>query len=168
MDSSAIRQTLLQGYLNQQLQHSPPQHTQHMQQDAPPHGGAIMLADVPPTALLEEFKTQVRAWIDTDNTIRKLQQALKERRELKKQLTEKLMAFMARYNIEDLNTRDGKLRFKVAHVKPSLSKKDIQDRMVQLFSEVRNGEELSKRIFQEMRQPVERATLRRIQAKTVQ
>lgn len=126
-----------------------------------------MLADVPPTALLEEFKTQVRAWIDTDNSIRKLQQALKERRELKKQLTEKLIAFMARYNIEDLNTRDGKLRFKVAHVKPSLSKKDIQDRMVQLFSEARSGEELSKRIFQEMRQPVERATLRRIQVKTV-
>lgn len=150
---SAIRQTVLQSYLSQQLQYS--------------GGGSIIATDVPTPAVLEEFKTQVRTWIDLDNTIKKLQQALRERRDLKKRLTEKLVAFMARYNIEDLNTREGKLRFKVALVKPSLSQKAIQERMVKLFSEAQSGEDLSRRIFQDERPAIERASLRRIQVKTI-
>jgi hypothetical protein len=177
-----MQSAVLQGYLNQQLAnvqgggaggnsmaglYSPPSSTA-----SSVIGGGELVArpmEVPSPAVLEAFKGHVRQWMDADNSIRKLQEALKEYKAKKEELSGKLTAFMARYNIEDLNTREGKLRYKVASVKPALTQKTIKEKVVELFPQARSGEELLERVFSAEARgaPVEKASLRRVRVRTV-
>ena len=72
-----------------------------------PSSGAdqpIVIAD---TTSLESFKNDVRMWMELDNSIRRLQAAIKERREAKKIINARILDFMSKYKIDDLNTREG-------------------------------------------------------------
>lgn len=91
--------------------------------------------EVPSNEELENFKNQVNIWIEYDNNISKLKQALKERRKAQDALTEKIGSFMSKYNIEDLNTKHGKIRCRVVEVKSPLTQKIIKERIMESFHE---------------------------------
>jgi hypothetical protein len=78
---------------------------------------------------LDDFKSDVRTWIETDNSIRRLLVAVKERRAAKKVLSERIMRFMSSHNIEDLDTKDGRIRYKVAFVRTPLTQSTIKERI---------------------------------------
>jgi len=133
-----LKGNLMNTYLHQQLIES----SSVQQQNAVQH------VDLPDNAILEEFKNQVRMWIENDNMIKKLQAVLKERNAVKKTLSDKILRFMAKYNIEDLNTKDGrKLRYKVKTTKQAPSKSEIRDRLKEHFGKIDNLEELTKLVF---------------------
>lgn len=137
MDSRDLKGNLMNSYLNQQLMES-----SVIQQNT------VQALDLPDNAILEEFKNQVRIWVENDNMIKKLQAVLKERNAVKKTLSEKILRFMAKYNIEDLNTKDGsKLRYKVKTAKLAPSKAEIKDRLKENFGKVDNLDELTKLVF---------------------
>lgn len=85
--------------------------------------------DIPDAAALEEFKSQVRIWLELDSSIKQLQQAARERRLYKQQLSSKILAFMNRFKIDDLNTKDGRLLCKTSVVKRPLSQALIKQRV---------------------------------------
>jgi hypothetical protein len=109
---------------------------------------------------LEEFKNCVKAWIEIDNTVKKLQQAMRERNAIKKQITEKITNFMSKFNIEDLNTKEGKLRYRVTQVKVTPKPTEIKTKLVEYFSPETTAEELTKKIF-DNNAVVEKHSLRR-------
>ena len=116
MEDNAIKNSYLNSYLNQQLSESN-------------HNNAISTIELPDNAVMEEFKNQVRSWIELDNAVRKLQHAMRERNVAKKQLAEKILRFMAKYNIEDLNAKDGsRLRYRVQASKAVVKPKEIKER----------------------------------------
>jgi hypothetical protein len=78
----------------------------------------VIVATAPTNSALEDFRRDVKIWMDLDNTVKKLKTMAKEKVKTQRDLTAKIIAFMSKYNIEDLNTRDGKLRYKVKRVKP--------------------------------------------------
>lgn len=85
---------------------------------------------IPSDEELDAFKSDVRTWIEVDNSIRMLQEAARERRAAKRALSARVLGFMSRFNIEDLNTRDGsRLRFQVRFVRSPLSHGAIKDRI---------------------------------------
>jgi len=86
----------------------------------PPEGG---------DAVLEAFNQDVRTWLEIDGSIRSLQERIRERREAKRCLTERILAFMGRHNIEDLDTRGGRLRFQVSYVRAPLSQQAVRERI---------------------------------------
>ena len=137
---------------------TPPQQPQQPQQPPP----AAAMVEVPDDALLDAFKSDVRTWLELDNTVRRLQAALKERRAAKKQLTDRILGFMSRYNIEDLNTREGRLRYQVAVVKAPVTQVGIRDRISNYFSaNMPMAQALTQAIFGN-RERAERASLRRL------
>jgi hypothetical protein len=79
---------------------------------------------------LEDFKEKVNTWLDLDTVLTKLKQALKERKLKYNVLTHSIGEFMSKYNIEDLNTKQGKVRCKSVDVKSSLTQKMIKERIV--------------------------------------
>jgi hypothetical protein len=164
----ALQQTILQGYLRQQLNEV--QQAASSSQPYNNNANALVPAAsvrMPTNAELETFKGQVRAWIELDNTLKKLQAAARERRATKQQLTEKITSFMARFNIEDLSTRDGKIRFKTVMVKPNLSRKALQQRLIEAFPSTHSADELMQRVFvPSPEERVERPTLRRVSVRT--
>lgn len=135
--ADAFRNDRMASYLAQQraaAAHPPPtfQHNDGVVAEAAgfnSSNSAGVLVEVPGNEELEDFKNQVRIWLDLDNTLKKLKAAVKERQLAKKELTERILEFMGRYNIEDLNTRDGKLRYKVVTMKEPLTQSIIKSRI---------------------------------------
>jgi len=124
---------------------------------------AIVLVDQPTDVLLDEFKSQVRTWMELDNIIKNLQTALRDRRLYKKHLTTKIVDFMNRYNIEDLDTREGSLRSRVTYAKSPLSQKAIRDGIANYFANnTAIGTQVTDAIFNSNRERIERVSLRRV------
>lgn len=121
--------------------------------------------DIPDEEALRDFKMQVRAWMELDSAITQIKLALKSRNDAKKALTAKILQFMTKYKIDDLNTKDGKLRLRtslvVAH---PLSPKRIKADLLRLHDPSKSAAELSAMIFTE-REKVPRPSLRRVNIK---
>jgi hypothetical protein len=89
----------------------------------------------PDTVELEEFKNQVRIWMELNSSIKQLQQLARERRLFKKQLTDKILEFMHKYNIDDLTTKEGRLLCKSSYVKTPLPLAIIRKRVECVLTE---------------------------------
>ena len=111
--------------------------------------------------LLDEFKKDVQDWMSLDNQMKRLEVAVKERRKKKKDLNLKILDFMDRFNIEDLNTKEGVIRYKKSFVKEPLSQKKIKDKLMDMFKDDNAISEKVEKIFTD-RGKVEKTTLRRI------
>lgn len=91
---------------------------------------ASSVAPVNPS--LNQFRQYVTAWIELDKLIHNLQETLKEKRELKVKVTNKIMEFMNVNNVEDVNLNTVKLRYKVVQKrKPTLSRKQILEKLLE-------------------------------------
>ena len=112
-------------------------------------------------ALLEEFKTHVKDWLELDNQLKRLAAAAKERRKKKNDINLKILEFMGRFNIEDLNTKEGVIRYRKTYVKEPLSQKTIKTKLEELFKNDLDTFEKVQKIFTE-REKIEKTSLRRL------
>lgn len=116
----------------------------------------------PTDEMLEAFKSDVRSWIEIDNSVRRLQAAIKERRLAKKQLSERIIDFMARFNIDDLHTRECRLRYHVTYVRNPITYTTIKDRIANFFvANVTMADSLNQAIFGS-RDRAQRSSIRRL------
>jgi hypothetical protein len=154
-----MQEDLMNTYLQQQQQQSRLGNEQQ-----PPRRLEQALVNAPDNMSLDEFKHQVKLWIELDNQIKQMSQIIKEKKKIQRMLTDKILAFMARYNIEDLNTKDGKLRYKVTHVKPSVKQTTIKKKLYDYFehdSELAN--KVVNAVFDDTAvQKIEKPALRRL------
>lgn len=112
-------------------------------------------------ALLEEFKGHVKDWLELDNQLKRLAAASKERRKKKNDINLKILEFMMRFNIEDLNTKEGVIRYRKTYVKEPLSQKTIKTKLEELFRDDKETYEKVEKIFTD-RAKVEKTSLRRL------
>jgi hypothetical protein len=113
------------------------------------------------SSMLNEFKVQVKAWMELDIEIKRLQMAVKDRKKTQSKLNENILDFMTRYDIEDLNTKYGTLRYKTTTVKTPLSQKTIRKRLDDTFG----GDERVSKVIDDIfvnRGHVEKHSLRRL------
>ena len=112
-----------------------------------------------------KFKDDVRMWMEINNTIRQLQGQIRERQKHKNQLTEKITAFMKKYDYEELKINDGRLLvYKTSYVQTPLSQSIVRKRVESLLrTEVpEKSAEMSAVVFQRERMPKHRLSLRRV------
>jgi hypothetical protein len=111
---------------------------------------------------LEEFKEYVKKWIELDNTIKRAQEAIKERKQARDKLSMLISKFMCKYDIEDLNTKEGRIRCKVMQVKAPVSQKVVKQKIIDYFQNDENKkEEIISKIYNE-RETVQKVSLRRL------
>ena len=128
---------------NQKMLHS------YLEQQASIDQGEEESGPTPSPEELEEFRNQVKLWIDLDVAMEKLKNAMKERKKSHTILSEKIGDFMTKYNIEDLQTSVGKVRCKKVDVKPQLTQKTIKSRVTEsMASSNKPSEDLIEQIFQ--------------------
>ena len=111
--------------------------------------------------MLEEFKKNVQNWMTFDNQMKRLAAASKVLKVKKKELNEKILDFMVRYNIEDLNTKEGIIRYKKTFVKEPLTQKLIKEKLQDIFKDNETDLEKVNEIFNN-RGKVEKTSLRRL------
>lgn len=111
---------------------------------------------------LQEFKKTVAAWFQLDDEEKELKKRAGEKRMLKGRLTASILSFMQRFDIEDLKTRDGNLRFFKREVKALPSKTVQLQRISEFFGDEKADvfEMFKSRVFQTER--VERCGIRRL------
>lgn len=90
---------------------------------------------------LAQFKELVNEWLLCDDDVRKLQLAMKERKNTKNKLTPVILGFMEKHKIDDLNTGDGKLKFAKSDTKTPLNKNSIRAALIQYMKDVEKAEE---------------------------
>lgn len=111
--------------------------------------------------LLEEFKKNVKNWLKLDNDIKRVQLALKGLKEKKNSINEEILNFMKKFNIEDLNTKDGVIRYKTTYVKEPLSQKTIKNKLQEMFENQPEIYEKIEGIFTN-RGKIEKNSLKRV------
>lgn len=153
--TSSLKTQIMESYLQHQLSAD----THGMADDPARTDSAFAMPD---NAALAEFKAHVNAWIENDKQQRALKESLRAHAAAHKDLTAKILDFMTRHNIEDLNTQAGKIRYKLSVVKEPLSQQTIKDKVAQYYGETRDPAELTARIFE--RKTLTKPTLRRLTA----
>ncbi len=114
--------------------------------------------------LLHEFRKKVNDWMELDNQIKRLEAAASERRKKKGTLQDDIRQFMAQYNLEDLNTKAGIIRYKKVLVKEGLSQKKIREQLHSIFKDDPATLERVDKIFTD-RAKIETERLQRLKLK---
>lgn len=167
----ALKKQLMESYLRQQQQQQqqpqrpPASFSQHQQQQQVQSSALVQVSndeDVPDNISLEEFREYVRKWLELDNNIKKAQEVIRERKKVRDKLSMLISGFMCKYNIEDLNTKEGRIRCKVRTVRSPVNQKVVKQKITDYFSndEDKKADILSK-IYEE-REKVEKVSLRRL------
>lgn len=110
---------------------------------------------------LDTFKNLVSEWFKYDDIIRKLVVALKERKTLQKALNSKIEDFMFKYNYNDLNTQNGRIKASIRETHKPINMKEIKD-ILENNKDLK-GEELLLKIFNKEDRPlIMKKTIKRI------
>jgi len=110
---------------------------------------------------MQTFKNLVQDWFKYDDAIRKLKIAIRERKTLQQVLNTKIEDFMFKYNYNDLNTQNGRLKTNVRNVHKPINIKEVRE----IINNNRHltGEELLQKIFNMEERPViVKKTIKRI------
>jgi len=101
---------------------------------------------------MDTFKNLVNDWFKFDDAIRKLKIAIRERKTLQQVLNNKIQDFMFKYNYNDLNTQNGRLKTNVKNVQKPVNIKEVRE----IINNNKNltGEELLNMIFNNENRPV--------------
>jgi hypothetical protein len=128
------------------------------------YGGNSKMIEQPDNQSLEEFRHQVKLWIEVDNQIKGLQQTMKEKKNVQKVLAEQILQFMGRYNIEDLNAKDCKLRYKVSYVKPPVKPTNVKQKLLNYFEHDKDtADKVVKAVFDDnTNEKIEKVSLKRL------
>ncbi len=144
----------MQTYLQQQAQHAQKPVPKPVK---PVAQAETRLAPVEEVSL-EDFKNFVKKWLELDAYIKKAQELVKEKKKQRNKLAEIITKFMCKYNIEDLNTKEGRIRCKTSYIKAPVTQKEIKDKITTLVPDKRDD---IKKIFDE-RPKKEKVSLRKL------
>ncbi len=108
-----------------------------------------------------DFKANVREWLKLDDDIKTLQHAMSERRKKKNELTPKVLEFMGKYEIEDLNTHEGKVAYAKSMITKPMNKDYLKLRLTEYLKSMDKAEKCTKYLM-ENRIKEERVRLKRI------
>ena len=86
-----------------------------------------------------EFKENIKMWLKMDDDIKTLQNALKEIKKKKEEMTPKILIFMKNNELKHLDTNDCKIQYKSSFVSKPLNKKMIINRLGDYFKDFEKG-----------------------------
>ena len=93
----------------------------------------------------EDFKNKMTEWLKIDEQIKKLAIAIRERKRLQNVLNTYIKDFMYKYNYEDVNINNCKVRARKKESLKPLKVVDIKNKMLE-YKDM-NGEQLVEKIF---------------------
>tara|TARA_Y100000389_G_C17465236_1_gene524879 strand:- start:552 stop:1064 length:513 start_codon:yes stop_codon:yes gene_type:complete len=103
---------------------------------------------------LQEFKEQVKSWIKLDNEVKAINAKMKildnERKHRKKLIdvfSTKILKFMGTNEIDELNSKDGVIKYKKSFVKEPLTQKQIKQKLLEQFNAMDDAEERINNVF---------------------
>ena len=89
-----------------------------------------------PQVELQNFKEEVKTWIQLDNEIQEYEKKIKElKKRRNKELEPSITTFMINHNISDLNTGGGKIKCTPRNTKQTLNKGYIEENLKKVIQD---------------------------------
>ena len=89
-----------------------------------------------PQGDLDNFKEEVKTWIQLDNEIQEYEKKIKElKKKRNKELEPSITTFMVTHNISDLNTGGGKIKCTPRNTKQTLNKVYIEENLKKVIQD---------------------------------
>ncbi len=111
-----------------------------------------------------EFKEKSALWLNLDDDITTLKNAIKDRKKKQKEIEPPILDFMDHHNINDLNTEDGHLKCQKSLRTKAVSKKFLISKLGDFLRNTNKGEKAVDFIYSS-REKVEISSLKRIYSK---
>ena len=112
-----------------------------------------------------EIKEVVKQFFNLHRDVKKLEEAIRERKKTIAASSKKILAFMRAYGITNMDTAEGnKLRYTVTKRKEGISQKNIKSKLADYFNDVHKAEEIFCYIL-DNRATKESVSLRKVFAK---
>lgn len=108
----------------------------------------------------QALQQDVKDYLEIDDQIKALNKAIKERREKKKALSEDILGTMKKFEINNMNTKNGKLIYAISKSKKGLNTKSLVKGLNLYFKDEMKATEVGK-IVMDSREVVEKVSLRR-------
>ena len=98
--------------------------------------------------------------VEIDDQIKALNKAISDRRKTKKKLSEEILSTMKNFEIDNMNTKNGRLIYSVRKTTKPLNKKNLISGLNIYFKDEDKSSEVSKVVL-DNRESVEKISLRR-------
>ena len=108
----------------------------------------------------EQLKANVKIYLDMDDQIKALNKAIVERRKKKNELSKEILVTMKKYEIDNMNTKNGKLIYSTTKSSKPLNKTNLITGLNLYFQDEDKAKNVSK-IVLDHRDKVETVKLRR-------
>ena len=108
----------------------------------------------------DQLKINVKMYLDMDDQIKALNKAIVERRKKKNELSEEILGTMKKFEIDNMNTKNGKLIYSTTKSTKPLNKNNLITGLNLYFQDEDKAKNVSK-IVLDNRDKVEKVKLRR-------
>ena len=108
----------------------------------------------------EQLKSNVKIYLDMDDQIKALNKAIAERRKKKNELSEEILGTMKKFEIDNMNTKNGKLIYSTTKSTKPLNKTNLITGLNLYFQDEDKAKNVSKIVLNN-REKVEKVKLRR-------
>jgi hypothetical protein len=109
----------------------------------------------------ENLKSNVKEYLEIDDYIKALNKALKEKRNQKKKLQENILESMQKFEIDNMNTKNGKLVYSKTTAKKGLNKQNLLSGLLLYFQNNEDNAKDACTLIMENRPKVEKISLKR-------
>tara|TARA_B100001094_G_C17889158_1_gene650777 strand:- start:126 stop:512 length:387 start_codon:yes stop_codon:yes gene_type:complete len=92
---------------------------------------------------IEDFRSKVKDWIECDNEINELNNKIKEIKSKKIELNNEILQFMQDNNIEDISTKQCKLKTYTSTSQKGLNKDYIKSKLKSVFDDEHKAIEIT-------------------------
>lgn len=97
---------------------------------------------------LEVFKENVKEWLTLDDDIKTLNSHLRDRKKRKNELTPDILKFMEQYEIQDMNTNSGLIKYNQTLVKKPMNKEFIRNKLSDFLKNSKTADDATDYITQ--------------------
>jgi hypothetical protein len=108
----------------------------------------------------DQLKINVKMYLDMDDQIKALNKAIVERRKKKNELSEEILGTMKKFEIDNMNTKNGKLIYSTTKSTKPLNKNNLITGLNLYFQDEDKAKNVSKIVLNN-REKVEKVKLRR-------
>ena len=97
---------------------------------------------------LEVFKENVKEWLTLDDDIKTLNSHLRDRKKRKNELTPDILKLMQEYEIQDMNTNSGLIKYNQTLVKKPMNKEFIRKKLSDFLKNSKTADDATEYITQ--------------------
>ena len=108
----------------------------------------------------EQLKENVKEYLEIDDQIKALNKAMSDRRKQKRKLNDDILIMMKKFEIDNMNTKNGRLIYNVSNISKPLCKQNLIDGLNVYFKNDDTAKSVSE-IVLDARPKVEKITLKR-------